>query len=62
MQRRPRRKTSSRNHTSYSVDESTDVDKTMTILQLGSASMLWLDVTVNSTDIAAVIDTIIDVR
>ena len=56
-QRRPRRKTSNRNHTSYSVDESADVDKTMTILQLGSASMLRLDVKVNSTGIAAVIDT-----
>lgn len=38
-------------------DENTDRDKTMTILQLGSASMLRLNVKVNSKDIVAVIDT-----
>lgn len=38
-------------------DENTDRDKTMTIIQLGSASMLRLNVKVNSKDIVAVIDT-----
>ena len=42
---------------SESDGNNADIDKTMTILQLGSASMLRLNVKVNSKNITAVIDT-----
>lgn len=56
-QRRFRHKPSDRNEKTFSGDENRDRDKTMTILQLGPASMLRLTVKVNSNDIVAVIDT-----
>lgn len=46
-----------KNEKTFSEDENTNKDKTMTILQLGSASMHRLNVKVNFKDIVAVIDT-----
>jgi hypothetical protein len=57
---RPRhKKTKGRSAPKHSESDrnNADIDKTMTILQLGSASMLRLNVKVNSKDITAVIDT-----
>lgn len=44
-------------HFNNSDNEKTDKDKTMTILQLGSASMLRVNLTVASIEIVAVIET-----
>lgn len=50
-------KPSDRNEKTFPGDENRDRDKTITILQLGSASMLRLNVKVIFKDIVAVIDT-----